>query len=154
MDIEQYLSEHEMLDKSTEEAEAPNISVLSRIVRPIAAFDKEFNDIELNRLTELKTAADVITDFSGDFKYSIQITSLRDMFARFASFNLFDQTIQDVMRFCKSISTFQDVCQNDQIALFKNSYTDILSLKVLARFDCDKECFDYVIVSCSEQFNH
>ena len=147
MNFEKYLSDVENVEERSKERQSANSCSLSVIVRPIATFDKEFNDIELNRLTELKTAANEILDFSGTSKYCIRINSVREMFSKMSSFNLFDQTIESIIKFCKSISMFQEVCQDDQIALIKNSYGDILNLKFLPHYDFDEECFEYVLVS-------
>ncbi|CAG2167707.1 unnamed protein product [Oppiella nova] len=78
---------------------------------------KSFNDLESKRLSELFNACNVFTYKSFCTINRIEITDILELYRAWG--DKMDQDMVDLVKFTKTLSTFGDICLNDQLALIK-----------------------------------
>ena len=122
-------------------------SVLS-IVRPIATFDKEFNELELSRLMEVSMAAESTIDMMNYSmaKRLIEFTDLDDWLRSEHHPAMFDNNANATMKFCKALGKFNEFPESDQMILFKNSCWKVSLLRNLLVFDYEKREWTFSFV--------
>lgn len=118
------------------------------LTRPVATFDKAFTDMEWQRIRELSEASRVFYEHTNtnSTKYCIEINKVVDMYEKFP--NVIDQFIMSTINYCKSITNFKEVCENDKLVLLKSSYWKLLCLTYLPTMDFKLGRWIYAIVSC------
>lgn len=117
------------------------------IVKPIATYDKEFNDMEVLRLSELLTAANEFEEAKyPKTKIFIEVNTMADMHKVFASLDLMDRALHSSIKFCRSMSLFNEMCDDDKVTLLKNNVWKILCLRSLLSHDPLKLFWTYPIV--------
>ena len=118
------------------------------IVRPIATFDKQLNDIECYRLTELRVAGNQFQDYRNcSGKFPIECKDFDTLYNYYTSINIFDENILSTIKFCKKMTMFNDMCEDDKIVLIKNSCWPIVCLFFTPTIKFDKDYWIHPIVN-------
>ena len=124
-----------------------NTSVVP-LVRPIATFDKQLNDIECYRLTELRVAGNQFQDYRNcSGKFPIECKDFDTLYDYYTSINLFDEHILSTIKFSKTMTMFNDMCENDKIVLIKNGCWPIVCLLFTSIIKFDNDYWIHPIVN-------
>ena len=118
------------------------------IGRQVSTFNKQFNDIEWNKIKELSDASRIFyehTVLKHSVKNCFSLNKIAEMYKLFP--NVVDQFITSTVQYCKSISTFDDICEDDKLVLVKTAYWQLICLSYLPTFDFKKGHWIYFIVS-------
>ena len=130
------------------ESEPKVTSNVLSIVRPIATFDKQLNEMEISKLIELNQAADDFLDFvKHQSTKFFKLSNLNDLYSKMYPLDVFDMNLRSALKFCKGISKFREISQSDQMILYKSSCWRIIMMKKIPSFDPEQEHFTYSIVS-------
>ena len=123
------------------------LPMITPIARPIATFDKDFNAMELFRLSELQMAANELEEVKYPKTRSfIEVNTIADMYKVFSSLNLMDEAILTSIKLCKTMSLFKEMCEDDKIILFKNNIWKILFIRLLPLVNAQGMYWTYPIV--------
>lgn len=123
-------------------------SSLVPIVRPIATFNKQLNDMEISKLIELNQAADDLIDVvKSHATRFFELKNLYDLYNKVYPLDVFDLNVRAAIKFCKGISKFKEVSESDRTVLFKNSCWKIIMLKKIPSFNFESEHWTYSLVS-------
>ena len=139
--------ENFLFDNSSDQKQEVTTSSVVPIGRPIATFDKEFNDMEMFRLSELQMAVNELEEV----KYPkprifIEVNTIADMYKVFSSLNLMDEAILTSIKFCNTMSLFKEICEEDKVTLFKNNIWKILFVRLLPLVNAQGMYWTYPIV--------
>ena len=138
----------ETMEKFLIESEPKVTSSVLSIVRPIATFDKQLNEMEMSKLIELNQAADDFLDFvKHQSTKFFKLNNLNDLYSKMYPLDVFDMNLRSALKFCKGISKFREISQSDQMILYKSSCWRIIMMKKIPSFDPEQEHFTYSIVS-------
>ena len=92
------------------------------VIRPIATYNKEFNHIELFRLQELSTIHDIWQISRQSRQYTpkiIEFSTIEEWYKNREEMTIYDQGVRLFIECCKGISSFREICRDDQLALVK-----------------------------------
>ena len=99
--------------------------------------DNELNELEVNILRDLYTATYVMRHPQS--KVFREITDIDDLTK---TMNLkFEKEIRNLIRMCKKLNTFREVCENDKIALLKYRCFEAILLRSVTIFDFQSKDF-------------
>ncbi|CAG2173924.1 unnamed protein product [Oppiella nova] len=99
--------------------------------------DKSFNDLESIRLTELLKASKIFNYKSFRTQTIIEFKSISEV-NNVANLMMDNDTV-DLIQFTKHLDSFNNLCFNDQMALFKYGCLEILILRSSLHFDINTE---------------
>jgi hypothetical protein len=121
------------------EVEFAEIPIKQTIVESNATNCVELNAIENSRLDELSIAVSFINQ-----PPMKSITSETTDLKEFIKWT--DRAIRKIIMMCKQISSFINLCQDDQIALLKPAITEIIILRSCKKFNFESEYWTIVTV--------
>ncbi|CAG2180790.1 unnamed protein product, partial [Oppiella nova] len=133
------VEEDEISDRTYQKAVELELAVLP-IPRTINDYTT-LNDVECNRMIELFSIQMSLTRPQPQNKLEAQ--TVEDVINFFVSkFELYVQRFVDTT---KSLSAFNDICENDQIALIKYSSLETLLLRTALTFDYQHEFWTFIM---------
>ncbi|CAG2099982.1 unnamed protein product [Medioppia subpectinata] len=102
----------------------------------------DFNDMESWRLSELFRSSHV---FSHQPFYETSIFEITDLneLNRICNMDM-DKDIQKVIKFAKTLDSFNNLCLNDQLALIKYGGLELLILRYTILFDTDTDYWTHI----------
>lgn len=130
-------------------------ATVAPVVRPIATFDKEFNNLEMSRVLEVFSAGNKSVDilnYSMTKKF-IEYTDLDDLLRSKHNHEIFDMNARATMKYCKALTLFGELTPSDQTTLFKSNCWKITLLRNLLAFDHDKREWTISLVGLSISSN-
>ncbi|CAG2170945.1 unnamed protein product, partial [Oppiella nova] len=101
------------------------------ILRPITDYRNNLTELEGNRMTELMSAANVLTITFG--KITSQVDTYMD--AMTAITRSTEDLVQRLVIMCKTLTAFNTICPNDQIALLKYGSIELCSMRQFTGYD-------------------
>ncbi|GFT77561.1 nuclear hormone receptor HR96 [Nephila pilipes] len=113
-------------------AKAVEIEFTELPIRDILINSKELNSIEKLKIQELVNANEVL---KMPLVCGKNDPSLIDVI------NMTDHAIRRLIKMSKRISSFKNLCQDDQIALLKGGCTELMILRSVMSYDPEKECW-------------
>ncbi|GBN69048.1 Nuclear hormone receptor HR96, partial [Araneus ventricosus] len=113
-------------------AKAVEIEFTELPIRNTLINSKELNTIEKMKLQELVNANEVL---KMPLVCGLNDPSLIDVI------NMTDHAIRRLIKMSKRISSFKNLCQDDQIALLKGGCTEMMILRSVMSYDPEKECW-------------
>ena len=135
MQIEEYINSCD--NTCADRQKQINESVIP-VVRPIATYNKCLNDIELNRLQELSAAVKCLHCLvCPSTQHIIEYPTLEEYYTNGVGINLTNGCARQFVQFCKGLSAFQDICEQDQLALVKSGYYESVQWQNLSNISSD-----------------
>ena len=119
------------------------IESMTAIQRPITDYNKTFNELEGNRLTELLNAIELMADPSVPISH--QISNFWD--AVHVMHLKLDIDSRKLVKMTKSLSAFRAIDENDKIILIKFSSIEIVIIRMILYFDFQFEYWNIITVS-------
>ncbi|CAG2173925.1 unnamed protein product [Oppiella nova] len=104
--------------------------------------ENSFNELESNRLSELFKASQVFrykTIQNKSLNEIINLTEVNDMCNM-----MLDLDVLDLIQFTKSLTSFKNMCFNDQMALFKYGCLEMLILRCSIFYDTSTQYWKWV----------
>ena len=125
------------------------------MVNPISELYADFNEIELNRLIELRRAARNAIDkplnkITNEYQQKVIDAFLKnaitceDVVKLMAIY--FEQNVQKSITFGKNLSAFKSLCENDQVALIKYGGIEICSIRSVRYFNFEEQYWTLIVV--------
>ena len=147
MQIEEFINGSTSFDGSQTFEKVCKQSVIA-VIRPITTFNKNLNDIELSRLQELSSAVHCFEYlFTPLTTNIIEFSTLKEYYMLRVGFhNRVDFTIKQFIKYCKKLSSFKEICEDDQLSLLKSGYYYSTSWVTSTLFT-DDEYFSVYFVS-------
>ncbi|CAG2167282.1 unnamed protein product, partial [Oppiella nova] len=104
-----------------------------------------FTQIESIKLLEVISSCKVYQNYmlTPDNKSRAQVCNYTSMYAIMDTF--YNREIQNLISLSKNLNTFQDLCENDRIALIKYGCTDIICLRSVAYYNQPNEYWTLVM---------
>ena len=147
MEIENFISNTSEVFKEIDGQNSRHVAVIP-VVRPIVSYNKELNEIEMNRIKELSRAQNSFQYlFSPLSKKVIEYNSIKECYQDTYAVSKMDDIVRQFVKFCKRLSPFQDICEGDQLALIKNSIFEVLTIQNMFLYNYDGEYWDMTLVS-------
>ena len=123
-------------------------TIVLPVVRPMTPFDKQLNDMEHSRLNELTLAGTHYQDYNDcTVENYIECNDLGALYEFYSSLNLFDEQVLSTIKFCKSMTMFNDMCEDDKLILVKASCWKMVCLKYIAAVKLDNYYWTMNIVN-------
>ncbi|CAG2170006.1 unnamed protein product [Oppiella nova] len=113
------------------------------IANQITTYDKNLNQIEMNRLAELLNATQKIRDPVS--KVTSEATVYPDVRQTFAIKG--EQEIKRFALMCRHLSAFTGICDEDKISLLKAGCVEILPMRSLIAYNNDRQYWAVVLDS-------
>ncbi|CAG2104241.1 unnamed protein product [Medioppia subpectinata] len=113
------------------------------IVKPIVDYCG-INQLESSRMTELSDAC-LVFNYPSLSDNRVTTTDLLELMI--ITNRMTEVLIQDVITFTKRLRGFQKFCADDQLALLKHGFLDIIYLQGFTCYDPERQEFNYSIVS-------
>ncbi|XP_025017423.1 nuclear hormone receptor HR96 [Tetranychus urticae] len=107
----------------------------------------QLNELESMKLEELMTAFGTIDEPLFTKPYDEDHTDITDLV------RLSDLSIRRIIKWCKRIQCFRNLCIEDQIALLKGGCLEMMLMKASISFNLDDECWQDEITKCSLTLN-
>ena len=125
--------------KGQDEKETPTVS----IVKPIATFDKQLNEIEVNKIMELSKAANHMTQYEvSSTNNVIEVEHFADFSDKFYPQDSFDESVRSTVKFIKGVNKFKEIPEPDQLILIKHCCWKMFVLKKIPTYNFHDEFLD------------
>ncbi|CAG2170085.1 unnamed protein product [Oppiella nova] len=150
-EIETHFPEDNGLNELNQTVTKTSLEMLFKPVFTHIQDMNNFNELEFRRLSELFRASNVFSHQPFYTKNIIEITDLNEL-NRITNISM-DRDIQDVIKFAKSLHSFNNLCLNDQLALIKYGCLETLILRYTILYDINTEYWTLVWLTAIVLFN-
>ncbi|CAG2111037.1 unnamed protein product [Medioppia subpectinata] len=139
MKIDLMLTEDEKRQYNISEPIINQCSAVVPISRPLTDYRNNFNELEGNKLTEILFATDLIQEPISE------VTSIiNDMLEyRVKLTYKFTKEILNFPKLTNNVQAFNQLCQNDKIALVKYGAIEIINVRSALLFDTSTQCWSF-----------
>ena len=144
IDLEETNKSDEISDDVYQMAVELEFAVLP-IVRPLSTSADVFNEMECNRLTELFNAMSIWKTPS-----NVEVSELTDHNVVCNNIGLkLENDIKSMVTVSKGLTSFNTLCESDQISLLKHSSIDVFTLRSVVNFNFETQYWTFTLVSAS-----